>query len=483
MIFLSAISVALSASPPVASFISATPPSGTFILPMVFTDTSTNYPTAWVWTCKNLTPGNNTEVVFSTAQNPIFSFGVGNWSIKLKASNAAGSNSTSETYLVQVRTINDLQIFPKDHIWNVPIDTLPVDPQSADYIKTMDGYVIPHFGQKVRILPNVVDNLDGATNVTFIFRYPSISDNVPYPIPDDPFLENADRGEVDTCSGDCHMIIVDRSSKHLYELFGVGRNADGTWTAGSGAVYNLSSYTLRPPGWASADAAGLAMLPGYLRYDEVAAGKVTHPTRFSTALTQNQNVWPAISGGSYANTAYPPMGQRFRLKSSFDTSGYPYQTRIILESWKKYGLILADNAIPDQYWDVFGFGDARWDPTALDALRTVKGSDFEAVDVSSLMIDETSGKVRTISSIPETPSKTTISLFTAEDNKQNYLNVESLDLGDRLKRVVPPSENQTIAVKTTVVRLSSTTQEMATHFINLPVLFYKTGREFLYRFI
>ena len=182
------------------------------------------------------------------------------------------------------------------------------------------------------------------------------------------------------------------------------KQADGSWAAGSGAVFDLSGYTLRPAGWTSADAAGLAILPGLVRYDEVAAGEITHALRFTAPSTRQAYVWPARHyASSITDTAYPPMGQRFRLKSSFDTSGYPSQAQIILNALKKYGMILSDNGAS---WYITGAPDERWDNDALHTLHQLKGTDFEAVDSSSLMIDQNSGKALIQPVVTANPDRT-----------------------------------------------------------------------------
>ena len=170
------------------------------------------------------------------------------------------------------------------------------------------------------------------------------------------------------------------------------KQPDGSWHAGSGAVYNLSAYRLRPAGWTSADAAGLAILPGLVRYEEVAAGHIDHAIRFTAPATRRAYIWPARHyASSITDPSYPPMGQRFRLKASFNTSGYPYQARVILNALKKYGMILADNG---GAWYITGVPDSRWNNNALHTLQRVKGSDFEAINESSLRISPDSGKAR-----------------------------------------------------------------------------------------
>jgi len=283
-------------------------------------------------------------------------------------------------------SLQTTQIFPEDNIWNVPVDKLPIDPKSEEYIDTI-GSSSP-LKRAFSIPYNVVDQTQQKSKVAF--TYAGQSDNVLYPIPSPVLIEGGTSPE--TCAGDCHVLIVDEDTQTLYELYDLGgKFPNGTWQAGSGAVFSMGSNTLRPDGWTSADAAGLAMLPGIIRYDEIQAGKITHAIRFSTRQTRNAYIWPARhSASGITDPAYPPMGQRFRLNASFDTTKYPTQARIILEACKKYGMILADHG--PEAWLLYGTPDPRWDYTALLTLQQVKGSDIEAVDESMLMLNEDSGQ-------------------------------------------------------------------------------------------
>jgi hypothetical protein len=291
-------------------------------------------------------------------------------------------------------SLDGIQIFPEDHIWNVPVDTLPVDSRSDVYINSINRstYLRADFGAG-GIPYNIVNNTQETHYVTFI--RPDISEEVPYPIPDNPLMERG--GSTlpfpENCTGDCHVLIVNQDSHFLYELYDAERFPNGTWGAYSGAVYNLSGYQLRPTGWGSADAAGLAILPGLIKYDEVNAGEINHAIRFALVKTNKSKVWPAISYSSaYSDGTNPPFGQRLRLNASFNTSGYPNQTRVILNALKKYGMILADNGPKDIA--ISGTPDSRWINADLWALRTVNASNFEAVDCSSLMISMDSGLTR-----------------------------------------------------------------------------------------
>ena len=296
---------------------------------------------------------------------------------------------------VQAATISGVQIFPQDHVWNVPIDTLPVDARSADYVKSIGttSHLHPDFGADLDgtgpfgIPYNIVNNTVTKKSVTF--DYDDESDPGPYPVPANPLIE----GGADS-DGDRHILMLHTDEKKLYELYYAWPEADGSWTAGSGAIYDLTGYKLRPDGWTSADAAGLAMLSGLVRYDEVAAGKITHAIRFTVQKTRKAYIWPARHlASSNTSPVLPPMGQRFRLKASFDTSGYGPQSKVVLEALKKYGMILADNG---GNWFISGVPDERWDDNDLNDLKQLKGSDFEAIDESSLMISPDSGRANVV---------------------------------------------------------------------------------------
>ena len=177
-----------------------------------------------------------------------------------------------------------------------------------------------------------------------------------------------------------------------YELYAAYPNGDGSWRAGSGAVFDLRGNALRPAGWTSADAAGLSILAGLVRYEEVAAGRIDHAIRVTAPRTRSAYVWPARHAASSAtDAALPPMGLRLRLKSSVDISRLPAQARVIAEAMQRYGVILADNG---SAWYISGAPDDRWNNDALHALGALKGSDFEAVDASGLMVSPNSAASR-----------------------------------------------------------------------------------------
>ncbi len=287
-------------------------------------------------------------------------------------------------------------ILPADNIWNTPVDDLPVDANSAAYINTIGAGTTLHadFGSGVwppgSTSPIGIPFIEvdpAQPNVTINYTaYGDESDPGPWPIPADAPIE----GGADA-TGDRHVLVLDRDECVLYELYRAFPQGDGSWNAASGAEYDLSSNTLRPDGWTSADAAGLPIYPGLVTYDEVASGEITHAIRFTVDESQNEHVWPARhDASSLSGDQYPPMGQRFRLKASFDISGYSSQVQVILTAMKTYGLIVADNG---SSWSISGAPDQRWDNDVLHEWDDIPGSAFEAVDVSSLMVDPNSGQV------------------------------------------------------------------------------------------
>ena len=181
------------------------------------------------------------------------------------------------------------------------------------------------------------------------------------------------------------MLVLDRDNCILYETFSSYPQPDGSWQTGSGAIFNLRSNALRPQGWTSSDAAGLPILPGLARYDEVAAGEIRHALRFTAPQTRKQFIWPARHyASSLTALNYPPMGQRFRLKANFDLSHFSAEVQVILRALKKYGMILADNG---SSWYISGAPDPRWNnDTLVSELRQLTGQNFEAVDESSLIV-------------------------------------------------------------------------------------------------
>ncbi|MCE7918203.1 MAG: hypothetical protein DPW21_12260 [Anaerolineae bacterium] len=287
-------------------------------------------------------------------------------------------------------TLAGCPIFPADNIWNARVDNLPVHARSAAWINSIGASTGFHMdfgkgnyqGGPMGIPYNVVA---GSTvpkyNVNFY--YPDESDPGPYPIPSNPKMEYG---------SDHHILTLDTETCKLYEIYDASFK-NGKWSAGSGAIWDLNSHALRPNGWTSADAAGLPILPGLVRYDEVAAGAINHAIRFTISRT-NGYIWPArhlTSGRPGVLTNTPPMGARFRLKANYDIRGFAPEMQVILQAMKTYGIIVADNGSD---WYVSGEPDNRWDNDMLHTLDVLTGRDFEAVDTSSLMVNANSGQAK-----------------------------------------------------------------------------------------
>jgi hypothetical protein len=282
---------------------------------------------------------------------------------------------------------------PADNIWNAPVDSLPPHPNSDAYVATIGATrgMHPDFGTVYQGAPIGIPYVAVAgtqPRVPVSFEYAGESDRGPYPIPRDAPIEGGTQSD-----GDRHVLGVDRDNCVLSDLFDAHPPADGSWRAGSGAVFPLRSNALRPSGWTSADAAGLPILPGLVRYEEVAAGEIAHALRFTAPQTQRAYLWPARHfASSLTGAQFPPMGLRMRLRASFDTGGFSAPVQVILRALKKYGMILADNG---SAWYLSGVPDSRWnDDLLVGELARVKGSDFEAVDAASLMADANSGAVK-----------------------------------------------------------------------------------------
>jgi hypothetical protein len=273
--------------------------------------------------------------------------------------------------------------FPADNVWHADVSKLPVSTSSPAWLASTGAstrLLHPDFGGPYGIPITYVAGTHAKVSVTF--QYAGESDRVGYPFGSDTRLEGG---------SDRHAIVVDRDTCRLYETWATA-GAGSRWSAGSGAVYDLRSNALRPDGWTSADAAGLPILPGLLRYDEVERGAVDHAIRFTVQRSAAAHVWPARhDAGSGPVTAAPPMGARFRLKASYPVTGLRADTRTVLNAMKTYGLVVADNG---SNWYFQGETDARWPDGLLDELKRVPASAFEAVDASRLQAAPDSGRVR-----------------------------------------------------------------------------------------
>ncbi len=275
-------------------------------------------------------------------------------------------------------------VFPANNPWNQRVDGLPVAKNSAKVIASigLNDPVHPDFGsglyngEPIGIPYTVVSS--STRTVPVSFQYASESDKAPYPMPRGVPIEGGYGS-----TGDRHVIVVDRSTCTDYELFAAYPHDEGKrWNAGSGAIFNLRSNSLRPAGWTSADAAGLPILPGLARYDEVAAGQIDHALRFTAPCTAARYVYPARHEASTCHGPnLPPMGLRVRLKPSVNISRLPYQARVVAEALKRYGMILADNGSP---WFISGAPNRGWNNDALHLLDLLTGKDFQVVNTSSL---------------------------------------------------------------------------------------------------
>jgi hypothetical protein len=282
--------------------------------------------------------------------------------------------------------------FPADSWWHADVSQLPVHRRSSQWLSHMstDRDLHPDFGPSYGDGPNYgipVTTVDGShAKVRVRFDYADESDRVRYPLGDDTRIEGGRNS-----GGDMHAIVVDRSTCTLYETWNT-RVSGSTWRAGSGAVWSLRSNDLRPDSWTSADAAGLPILPGLLRWKEVRNGDVDHAIRFTTDVSSSWHLWPARhDAGSTLDKSYPPMGARFRLKASFPLSGFSAKARVVLKAMKTYGLVLADNGSP---WYFQGEQNKHWPSAFVEDLKRIPASAFEAVDTSSLMVDPDSAEVR-----------------------------------------------------------------------------------------
>jgi len=272
--------------------------------------------------------------------------------------------------------LSGIPLFPADNPWHFDISNFPVHPNSANLVNSVGTStgLHPDFGTVYDGAPMGIPYIvvgSGQPKLPVAFDYADESDPGPYPAPLDAPIEG---GSAST--GDRHVIVVDSSSALLYEMWDSHPLAN-SWQAGSGAKFDLASNTLRPETWTSADAAGLPILPGLVRYDEIRRGVIDHAIRMTVSTSRKSYLWPARhQAGSTSSLNAPAMGERFRLKASFDTTGYPATAKVVIAAMKKYGLIVADNG---SNWYISGAPDERFSDDELNALKGIKGRDFEAV--------------------------------------------------------------------------------------------------------
>ena len=273
-------------------------------------------------------------------------------------------------------TLGGCPVFPASNAWNRDISRAPVHPRSAAYVASIsqnarflhaDFGGAGEYGIPFRVVPRSQPRVP-----VRITDYPDESDPGPYPVPlNAPVERGSDR----------HVLTLQRGTCRLFELYNAQRSSAG-WAASQGSVFNLRSNRLRPEGWTSADAAGLPILPGLARYDEVRRGAIHHALRFTVQRTQRAYIHPATHfASSSRDPDLPPMGLRLRLKRSYPLTRFHGQSLVILRALKRYGMLVADNG---SSWYVTGASDRRWDDEDLSQLKTVPGSAFEAVQTGRL---------------------------------------------------------------------------------------------------
>jgi hypothetical protein len=283
--------------------------------------------------------------------------------------------------------IANCPMFPANNFWNARVDSLPTHPMSEAWIESIgrgEGFHMDFGsgewdGGPIGIPFNIVTG-SAVPAYEPEFYYPEESDPGPYPIPENPKRE---------FGSDHHILTVDTETCKLYEIYDASFE-NGEWSGGSGAIWDLNSNALRPDTWTSADAAGLPILPGLVRYDEIAAGEIRHALRFTAEETAGY-IWPARHQTDDPREGTPPMGARFRLKADYDISGFPAEMQVLLQAMKAYGIVLADNG---SNWYVSGAPDERWDNDMLHLLDVLTGDDLEAVDTSVFMLNIDSGEVK-----------------------------------------------------------------------------------------
>jgi hypothetical protein len=324
-------------------------------------------------------------------------------------STSVSAQSCSQLSLGRMASLNGFIPFPADNAWNQNISSAPVDPNSDNYINFIGATTPLHpdfgaglyAGQTIGI-PYVV--VSGSPFVTINYTaYGDESDPGPMPVPANAPIE----GYPKPGNGDRHVLVLDRDNCWLYELYSSYPQKSGSWNAASGAVWDLLNDEQRPYTWTSADAAGLSVFPGLARYDEVASGAINHALRFTVQSSQAAFTPPASHWASNSTNSYAAvMGMRLRLKSSFDISGFPPQSKVILAALQKYGMIMADNGSSIY---ISGDPDNRWNNNDLGSLKTVPASAFEVIQINPLYTESNvpTGPTPVISSFTASPATIT----------------------------------------------------------------------------
>ncbi len=274
-------------------------------------------------------------------------------------------------------SVGGCAVRPASDPWNQDVSALNIHPMSAKWIAAINGggtrNVHPDFGSNPDYGIPFTVVAAGQPSIPVRFAdYGDESDPGPYPIPLSAKIE---------AGGDRHVLVVQQGTCKLYELYNASV-VNGAWQASSGAVWDLNNSTLRPEGWTSADAAGLPILPGLARFDEIRGGVITHALRVTAPQTQRAYIHPATHFAGKADPALPPMGARIRMRADFDTSGYKGDALVVLTALKRYGMIVADNGSP---WFITGSTDSRWNDDDLNQLKNVPGTAFEVVDTGPLV--------------------------------------------------------------------------------------------------
>src|ERR1700736_4203774 len=316
---------------------------------------------------------------------------------------ATQGQSCSVMSLGRAASLNGFVPFPADNAWNQDVSSAPVDPNSSAIINFIGTPTPLHpdfgaglYGGQTIGIPYIVVSGSPFVSVKYT-AYGNESDPGPLPVPKNAPIE----GYPKPGNGDRHVLVLDRDNCWLYELYHSYLQTDGSWKAGSGAVWDLLNDEQRPYTWTSADAAGLPIFPGLARYDEVASGQIQHALRFTLQYSQTAFTPPASHwAGNSTNTYAAPMGMRMRLKSSYDISSFPPQSQVILVALKKYGMIMADNG---SSMFISGDPDNAWKNNDLSTLKQVPASVFEVVLIKPLY---------TPSNVPTGPSPM-INRFTA----------------------------------------------------------------------
>jgi hypothetical protein len=295
--------------------------------------------------------------------------------------NGATASQPAQRMLSTVPTFGGCRVFPANNAFNTPISNLPVRPESAATIArttATGGWDKMRFAfwsePTSGMHPISVPANQPLVPITYT-HYPQESDPGPMPIPlNAPREDNTDK----------HILVVQETTCRLYELWLTTRNnATGGWNAGTGAIWDMNSNATRPPNWTSADAAGLPILPGLLRYEEVASGRINHALRMLVGTSRNAYIAPAAHQVGVNDPHLFPMGARLRLRADFNLSGFTGQSLVIATAMKEFGVIVADQG---PVWMISGVGDSRWNDTNMNQIRNIPASAFEYVDNGPVVV-------------------------------------------------------------------------------------------------